>query len=258
MNKYIIVCLSIFCSLLTFGAYADDLAKKIIQEAESYEASGNLLDALSRYNKAFEEVADPDILEEINSRIEDLNIKLLFSKTIDKSSIEYKVVSGDSLSKIAKKYNTTVELIKRSNSLNSDLIRIGQRLKLPNAKFSIFVDKSQNVLFLKRGMEILKTYRVATGANNSTPVGEYKIVTKLKDPVHYRRDIKAVIGANNDKNLIGTRWMGFDIPSYGIHGHAVPEDLGKQVTKGCVRMLNNEVEELFIIVPRKTTVTIVD
>lgn len=257
IKKYLLLFVVMF-ALSSINVYADEAAQRVVNQAKSYEAGGQLLDALAQYNKAFEEVSDPDVLEEINSRIENLNIKILFSKLIDKSSKEYKVVSGDSLSKIANKYNTTVELLKKSNSLSSDLIRIGQKLKVPNAEFSIFVDKSQNVLFLKRGMEILKTYRVATGTNNGTPVGEYKIVTKLKDPVHYRRDINAVIGADNDKNLIGTRWMGFDIPSYGIHGHAVPEDLGKQVTKGCVRMLDSDVEELFIIVPRKTKVTIVD
>lgn len=258
MLKKIVLAVFLSGIVLSCGVYADPAANVIIAQAESFEAKGQYLEALGQYNKAFEEIGDPDILEDVNARIENLNIKILFSKIVDKDSLEYKVSSGDSLSKIAKKYNTTVDLIKKSNGLKSDLIRIGQKLKVVKTKFSIFVDKSQNVLFLKRGSEILKTYRIATGANNGTPVGDFKIVTKLKDPVHYRRDIKAVIGAENDQNLIGTRWMGFDLPSYGIHGHAVTDDLGKQVTKGCVRMLNKDVEELFMIVPRKTTVTIVE
>lgn len=42
----------------------------------------------------------------------------------------YTVVSGDSLSKIAIKNNTTILKIKKENSLNSDLITVGQKLKL--------------------------------------------------------------------------------------------------------------------------------
>jgi len=42
----------------------------------------------------------------------------------------YTVVSGDTLSKIAAKYNTTIQKLKKDNSLNSDLIRVGQTLKL--------------------------------------------------------------------------------------------------------------------------------
>lgn len=41
----------------------------------------------------------------------------------------YNVVSGDSLSKIAIKLNTTITKLKKDNSLNSDLIQIGQKLK---------------------------------------------------------------------------------------------------------------------------------
>jgi lipoprotein-anchoring transpeptidase ErfK/SrfK len=52
--------------------------------------------------------------------------------------------------------------------------------------------------------------------------------------------------------------MGIDVPSYGIHGTTEPQSLGKQVTQGCVRMANPEVEELYTIVPLGTEVTIVD
>jgi N-acetylmuramoyl-L-alanine amidase len=41
----------------------------------------------------------------------------------------YTVVSGDSLSKIAIKLRTTIMKLKKDNSLNSDLIQIGQKLK---------------------------------------------------------------------------------------------------------------------------------
>jgi spore germination protein YaaH len=43
----------------------------------------------------------------------------------------YNVKSGDSLSTIAAKYHTTVSKIKKANGLRSDLIRIGQVLKIP-------------------------------------------------------------------------------------------------------------------------------
>ncbi len=43
----------------------------------------------------------------------------------------YKVVSGDNLWTIAKKFNTTVEKIKQANSLKSDKLSIGQTLIIP-------------------------------------------------------------------------------------------------------------------------------
>lgn len=44
---------------------------------------------------------------------------------------EYVVRSGDSLSKIAVKNGTTVKALREVNQLKSDMIRIGQKLKLP-------------------------------------------------------------------------------------------------------------------------------
>lgn len=45
--------------------------------------------------------------------------------------ITYKVVSGDSLSAIAKRYNTTVTAIKELNGITTDTIYVGQTLKIP-------------------------------------------------------------------------------------------------------------------------------
>lgn len=48
------------------------------------------------------------------------------------SNNEYIVVSGDTLSKIAKKYGTTVQAIAKANGIkNVDLIFVGQRLTIP-------------------------------------------------------------------------------------------------------------------------------
>lgn len=49
----------------------------------------------------------------------------------DKKGIIYTVKSGDSLSKIAKSYGTTVNKIKSANNLKSDFLKIGQELLIP-------------------------------------------------------------------------------------------------------------------------------
>ncbi len=48
-----------------------------------------------------------------------------------KTTKTYKVKQGDTLSGIAKKYGTTVTKIKSKNGLKSDMIKIGQTLKIP-------------------------------------------------------------------------------------------------------------------------------
>jgi lipoprotein-anchoring transpeptidase ErfK/SrfK len=166
------------------------------------------------------------------------------------------VQKGDSLTKLAKRFNTTVELISKANGLKDANIRIGRRLKITRVKFSISVDKSQNILTLKADENVFKTYRVSTGTNFSTPTGSFKITTKIIDPPWYIKG--AVIPAGSPQNILGSRWLGITEPRYGIHGTTEPQSIGKQVTAGCVRMVNSDVEELYDIVPVGTEVVIVD
>lgn len=231
-------------------------AQSYILLASLYERQGKLVEAREAYKKAIQEYPNLDIASTSKAKIEDLSIRILFSPAIDSMSKIYEVQQGDTLGKIAKVFGETVELLKVSNDLDGDLIKQGMRLKVVTAKFSVVVDKSQNVLFLKQDEEILKTYRVSTGENNSTPAGTFKIVNKLVDPVWYSAG--AVVPPGSPENILGSRWLGISKPGYGIHGTTDPTSIGKQVTAGCVRMLNLDAEELYTILPEGTEVTIVD
>jgi lipoprotein-anchoring transpeptidase ErfK/SrfK len=144
----------------------------------------------------------------------------------------------------------------KDNSLSDDKILPGRKIKVWTAPFSMVVDKSQNSLILKTNEEIIKTYTVSTGINNSTPIGNFKITNKLINPTWFKAG--AVVPPGSPENILGSRWLGFNLPGYGIHGTSDPQSLGKQVTQGCVRMSNSDVEELYTIIPIGTEVTIID
>ena len=169
----------------------------------------------------------------------------------------YEVQKGDTLNRIAKKFNTTAELILKSNGLKDANIKVGKKLKVTKSKFSIVVDKSQNILTLKTDQDIIKTYRVSTGKNSCTPVGTFTVTTKIIDPPWYP-STGGMIPSGDPKNVLGSRWIGLSKKSYGIHGTIEPESIGQSVTEGCVRMKNAEVEELYTIVPIGTEVVITD
>ena len=229
---------------------------EILNQAVQQEDRDNLLEAISLYKKLVHDFSNSPQVEDWQKKIWDLNIRLLFSPIATEDSIIYKVNSGESLVKIAKKFNTTVELLKRSNGLLSDKIITGKRLKVWTQPFNIVIDKSQNILLLKTNDDVIRTYIVSTGMNNSTPIGNFKIVNKLVNPTWFKDGV--VIPPESPDNILGTRWMGFDLDDYGIHGTTDNETLGQQITLGCVRMSNSDVEELFAIVPTGTKVTVVD
>lgn len=224
--------------------------------ASFYENRADLIKARDAYQKVIEKFPASANITKAQEAIENINMKMLFSPTVANDAIIYEVRKGDSLARIAKRFNTTIDLIVKSNNLKSTQINVGKKLRINKEKFSIFVDKSQNILILKADGNIVKTYRVSTGQNNSTPVGTFKIVNKIVDPPWYTTG--AVIPAGSPKNILGTRWMGISAPTYGIHGTTEPQSIGRSVTAGCVRMRNSDVEELYSIVPEGTEVVIVD
>ncbi len=234
----------------------DTSAQELYEEALLLKNEGEVLKVKEIYKDIISQYPDFENVERIQQELEDLNMRIIFSNVQTVDSVIHEVVKGDTLGGLAKKYGTTIELIKINNNLKNDIIRLGQRLRVWKGHFNIFVDKSQNILILKKDDEMVKVYDVSTGKNNSTPVGEFTIKTKLVDPVWFNRGV--VVPPESPENALGSRWLGFDIPGYGIHGTVEPETIGQQVTAGCVRMRNEEVEELYSIITLKTKVVVVD
>lgn len=225
-------------------------------QALRLQAEGDLARAKSIYQQLIVDFPGSDEVMKWQKKIEEINIKLLFSSIITAKSILYEIKPADTLAKIAREFKTTTDLIMKSNNLTSDKILPGRKIKVWTAPFSIIVDKSQDTLALKADEEIIKTYTVSTGINNSTPVGKFKIANKIINPTWFKAG--AVVAAGSPENILGSRWLGLDLPGYGIHGTTDPQNLGRQVTQGCVRMANSDVEELYTIVPAGTEVTIID
>lgn len=110
-------------------------------------------------------------------------------------------------------------------------------------KLNILIDLDQRVLNLYQGEKLIKTYPVSGGKPSTpTPIGIWTIVGKAKWGEGF-----------------GGGWMAFNVPwgKYGIHGTVYPWLIGENASKGCIRMYNKDVRELYKIVPIGTKVTIV-
>lgn len=124
----------------------------------------------------------------------------------------------------------------------------------------IIVNKSSNQLAYIVEGTIKEVYSVATGKSEEmTPEGEFTIVVKAINPYYRKKNIEG--GAK--ENPLGSRWIGFDALEtdgriYGVHGTNAPWSIGHYVTAGCIRLLNEQVEELFDQIPIGTKILIVD
>ena len=234
--------------------------RAIIADARSAIEAGQLTDAQAKLNGIVASHGDLEAIELLGK----VNMQLLKAPLMMPGKEYYVIQSGDYLQKIAKKYNTTVVLLKTMNGLESDTIRLGDRLLVFNGGFSIRVSKSRNTLDLMLDGKPFKRYPVGTGKFGKTPAVEFTIVDKIVEPPWTRPSDNRQIEYGDPENVLGSRWMAIkstdhpELTGFGIHGTWERDSIGKQSSAGCIRMLNEDVEELFDLVPRKTSVTIVE
>ncbi|RUT27926.1 L,D-transpeptidase [Paenibacillus zeisoli] len=107
----------------------------------------------------------------------------------------------------------------------------------------ILVDKSSHELALVSGNVVVRSYTVGLGGDR-TPEGTFMITEKVINPN----------GKSNGE--FGSRGMQLSDTNYAIHGTNEPDSVGKDESKGCIRMSKADVEELFDLAPAGTKVTI--
>jgi lipoprotein-anchoring transpeptidase ErfK/SrfK len=194
-----------------------------------------------------------------------INRELFFSNRPSPDSVLIEVQQDDTLSGIAKQRGRDeyfTEVIMLVNHIrDARRIRPHQKLKIPTGTFSAVVQKGAHRLIVLSNGDYIKEYPVALGAPDSpTPEGKFVLdIGKTKDPAWTTQDGQ-VYKFGDPKNILGTRWMPFqDAEGHhglGIHGTTDPESVGKDVSNGCIRMLNADVEEIFGMLAPGDTVEI--
>lgn len=182
----------------------------------------------------------------------------------------YTIQSGDVLEKVGKKLGAPAEALMLMNGISdARRIRAEQKIKVPKQAFYAKIYKSQFRLDLYLGDTYLRSYRVGLGAEGGTPEGVWKVENRLKNPTYFPSESaknKTVIAPNDPNNPLGEWWIGLEgvegaavgHKGYGIHGTIEPESIGKAVSLGCIRMLNEDVAVVWkLMQPGRSMVYIV-
>ena len=128
----------------------------------------------------------------------------------------------------------------------------GSRKGANPGEYWVHISKGDCTLSLYRGNELVKNYSVAVGRNpgnkrrigdNRTPVGQFR-VQSIENSQNWKHDFGdgngVIKGAYGPWFIrLDTGWKGI-----GIHGTHDPDSRGSMATEGCIRMSNEEVQEL--------------
>ncbi|MDT8900881.1 L,D-transpeptidase family protein [Anaeroselena agilis] len=119
----------------------------------------------------------------------------------------------------------------------------GQPQTRPEGRITLVVNVPARYLEVLNDGKQYKKYRIAVGRSDTpSPFGEWIVTWK----------------AYHSGDIFGTRFLGLNVPwgGYGIHGTNRPWSIGQFASKGCIRMRNRDIEELFEWVPVGTPVRI--
>ncbi len=125
-----------------------------------------------------------------------------------------------------------------------EAVLVDQISAVRKPEYVIFIEIEDKTLYLLEDGVCIKKYPVATGKSDTpSPIGHWKIISK-----------------DTWGEGFGGRWMGLNVPwgTYGIHGTTRPESIGHAASQGCIRMFNDDIIELYNIVPHGTRVIIVN
>lgn len=108
----------------------------------------------------------------------------------------------------------------------------------------ITVSLTHKTLMLFRSAADYHSFPIAIGKPDTpTPKGTWHIVNKKIIP---------------DEGAFGSHWLGLNVVGYGIHGTNQPDLIGTQVSGGCIRMHNSQIQFVFTHVSIGVPVIITD
>ncbi len=202
--------------------------------------AGQVVEAHKALSKLYWQ--QPDLRSRVQERI-DLTAKAIYFSPQPHIQEPYVVQAGDQLRKIASKHHVPWAYLARINRTDPKRLREGQKLKIIDGPFGAVVTLSDFELTLHLGGQYVRSYPCCIGKNNSTPTGKFKVLNKVTSPQYTDPDGK-IFSGSDPKNPLGTHWIDLG-DSYGVHGTIEPDSIGKAESRGCIRLLNADVSEVY-------------
>ncbi len=188
---------------------------------------------------------------------------MLFSRAIipnDPLTAAHIVAGGENLHVIAKRNRITQTLLASINQItNPSQLRVGARLKILHGPFRAVIYKSLHRLDVYLGDVYVRSFYVGLGTNGGTPLGDWRVGTKLSNPDWTDPSSGRHYAADDPTNPIGEHWIGLQCVAgdclgrsgFGIHGTIDPASIGENMSMGCVRLVPDDISALFDLLVRK-------
>src|SRR5438045_2610734 len=236
---------------------APDISLAEFQAAAQLRQEGKLTEARDALIAFIQKYPSGKHLDEARDLLGETNIEILLSRYPSSEKTEYVVKSGDVLAKIARKLQTTPELIMRMNNMSGTMLHIGEHLLISHPDFAIVIQRKANLVVLLNHGVFFKQYHVREA--KLSPKQPSKITAKVAETMAWKDGKRVGIGSK--EYLASTRWIRF-AGAAGYTLYSMPDsahpNLDQPPPPVGLGLAASDVEELSSLVKNGTPVTIID
>jgi LysM repeat protein len=148
-----------------------------LEKAQALNDAEKLADARQVLIHALTTSRQSPLNRELRDLLGELNTRLFFSENNSPRKMEYTVARGDALASIARKLKSSTDVIMRVNQLESNLIRPGEKLLVPQLDFTITIDLPRDRVVVHDGHGFFTQYPIA--AADLPPSRVSRVETKV-------------------------------------------------------------------------------
>ena len=236
-------------------------ARKLRAEGKLAAAQQLLRKQLRIDGKRREAAAARELLGEVNT-------EMFFSTEVPFGKTEYVVKRGDTLWRIARKLDSTPEIIMRTNHMSSDRLRPGDRLLVPDMEFTVTLDLPNERAVVHTGDVFFKQYPIA--AINLPRRIKAPITTLVKGVTFWKDGATATVSSEPERAAATPR-LHLATGGYTLYGVSEEEGISEsavEVSDGeskpaadtaprGIAFFEDDLAELRLLIDRGTPVTII-
>jgi lipoprotein-anchoring transpeptidase ErfK/SrfK len=216
--------------------------------------------ARNRLNHTLQMSLTPEQRETVKKEMTKLAENWLFGPAAfatDTLCDTYMVKRGDLLDVIGRRHKVPFEFLMQINHIPQPrALQAGRALKVVKGPFHAKVYRSRFVLDLYLQDTYVRSFKVGLGKTGyETPLGVWRVQEggKLVKPTWTDPDTGRVYKASDADYPLGSRWIALEGVSgaakgrtgFAIHGTKDPEQIGTAGSRGCIRMYNEEVVQVY-------------
>lgn len=237
------------------------------EKAKAVRKTGKILEAREALTAFVERYPESSKIDDAKFLLGNINTDLWLSTRPAPEKELYIVQRGDVINRVANKLKVTPELLMRANNMEGTMLRIGQKITVGPADFSLIISrKKDKVTVLNKG-RFFKQYPVlswpAQHAKKALPAGQKagppaaKVVGKVRDKVAYVNGQRVIY---TDKGYWSARfWIEINIAGCTLYpdpGPGVPDGPGVRPLNGGISLDQEALTELGALLSKDDPVTL--